>query len=550
MPGLRPQACDLYTFEEDEHETFQFESDPEVSRKAFINPVGIHGVNVIRMSSVQGGAINCPGLIGPSEMARWQVVMDFAQKKICMKGQWQTMLLTGTRHPAACLLDFCQTREFWEDADIQQTLQLLRRSPHSWAFTVKDMEQEETSEEEEEESDQEDDSSEEESMSEEDWNARYRKVLQKLDADMKVLPVQEVERAQRDEEEWELGSEKEDAVSIPSHEFGLEEEENSEESDEEVQNSWFCKGVRKWFSKKEKGEVRQGAKELKEVHFERKVAQRRQAEVKEGKAQKFERKKNRSGPRKVLELFTWTCMISLCAVGMGNWKMQEPISLPNWDLFREDHQKEAIQYLRECDPDLLVIAWPCQFWSMLQEFGRKTEDQWQKLAEMRKKHRVLLRFVRKVVKEQRERGGALLGENPYTSRAWQEPDILEAFQGMPTVVTDMCQFNLKKPGAESEDGRPLYLRKRTRLAGTREILEACQRKCQGQHEHTPVLGGVKIKGKWYALSDFAGGHTKEFAKAVVKGAEAYLKKGKINESFVERENMPKERLAPVGGGSN
>ena len=92
--------------------------------------------------------------------------------------------------------------------------------------------------------------------------------------------------------------------------------------------------------------------------------------------------------------------------------MMEPLSLPNWDILREDHQTEALEYMAKVDPDLLVVAWPCQYWSILQEFGRKTPEQLKKLATMREIHRGLLDLVRRAVKAQRMRGGAVLGENP------------------------------------------------------------------------------------------------------------------------------------------
>ena len=221
----------------------------------------------------------------------------------------------------------------------------------------------------------------------------------------------------------------------------------------------------------------------------------------------------------------------------------EPITLPNWDLFRSDHQKEALEYLSRADPDLLVIAWPCCDWSPLQEFGKKTADQMTRLGERIQKSRILLRFVKKAAKDQRRRGGALLGENPSRSKAWLEPDIEEAFEGTGSTITDMCRYNLKKPNEEFPEEPPQCMRKRTRLRGTPEILKYCSRKCDGKHhQHTPVLGGVKIKGKWQALSEFAGGYTRAFAIRVLRGAEDYLKKGRVQETFIVNETFPEERL--------
>ena len=173
-------------------------------------------------------------------------------------------------------------------------------------------------------------------------------------------------------------------------------------------------------------------------------------------------------------------------------------------------------------------------WSPLQTLGRKTPLQRVQLEHKREENRTLLRFVRDASLRQRSRGGALLGENPKPSLAWQEPLIQEAFDGMPTTTCDMCQYGLRLPEAGA------FLRKRTRLQGTAEILERCSRLCQGGHEHTPVVGGARIDGEWMAVSAFAGGYTKDFATEVVLGAEEYLKGQRRKEVFVEGGQVPEE----------
>ena len=75
--------------------------------KAFIYPVGIYGQNdLVRISCVGGGATLCPGLVGPSELSRWEAVASFAERSLQLKGVKKHMRLTPTRHPAINLLDF------------------------------------------------------------------------------------------------------------------------------------------------------------------------------------------------------------------------------------------------------------------------------------------------------------------------------------------------------------------------------------------------------------------------------------------------------------
>lgn len=169
------------------------------------------------------------------------------------------------------------------------------------------------------------------------------------------------------------------------------------------------------------------------------------------------------------------------------------------------------------------------------------ENLWKK----RQKDRKLLNFVGLAVKNQRKRGGAVLGENPAGSKAWQEPAIEEAFENMSECITDMCQYGLKKPKTEFE-GEEEFLRKRTRLRGTKEIIERRSRRCDGKGQvHEPVLGGVKIGGHWKPLSDFAGGYTCRFAQQVVQGAEKYRKNGRRQEVYAQKELVPEERFEPM-----
>ena len=77
------------------------------------------------------------------------------------------------------------------------------------------------------------------------------------------------------------------------------------------------------------------------------------------------------------------------------------------------------------------------------------------------------------------------------------------------------------------------VKKRTRLRGTPQVLKHCTKKCPGTHTHRYVVEGFKISGKWMNVSIFSGGYTKQFANAVLDGAEAYLEEGPEPEVLVE-----------------
>ena len=540
----------------EENESFKFGSGaPESSSVAYLYPVGLHGVqDVVRISCVHGGASDCPGLIGPSEMSRWKVVMKFAEKLIEIQGKEKPMMLTSTRHPAINLLDYGdQVKKgalFWRQKEIQDLVKTLEGNPHAWAFLNNSIEAQEGSESEATEDGEDGPMSSEDETEDEDQRRR-KKALVRLEQDLQVMPLLEKQAEENhieEENDWELvQAQSDEEESITSHEFGVDQGPDSS-SDEAEDNRLSDEEERVWnqkvMNKSQRSEVGHVVQETQRTYWQQREEDSKKKDEKEVfPAGRTSRKK--SGVWKVVEVFTWTCMISLCAAERSNWSMMEPVTLPGWNLLEEADRQEALAYLAREDPDLLVLAWPCTFWSILQEMGTKTEEQRSRLMENRMEQRNILNFVCEACQQQRARGGAVLGENPYTSRAWREEAIIHAFDGMGETVTDMCQYGLRKPKNEDHRQKALFLRKRTRLRGTEEILKHCSRRCQGKHEHAPVLGSVKIQGKWQALSDFAGGYTKQFAKCVLDGAEEYLKKGRRKEAFVAGDEVPEERFMPA-----
>ena len=531
-----------------EKEVYKFGAGaPIISREACLYPALIHGTpDVIRMSVVAGGGEACPGLVGPGELSRWKAVFRFADRELELNGQTRSMQLTATRHPGINLLEdvpeqVSKLKEFWKGQQAKEKMKTLTDAPQTYAFlsqAKEDQEQEESEEEEQ---------SEDELLPDEAETRRDAKVetwMKHLTQDLGVIEIPTIETAITGETEEQEGSasEEEDVDSSSSHEKGVEvvTDTSSEEEDlrEEMNYREVLVSRKKEMHKGVRKKIGHSVSEIKgQFQKERQKERRAKAERKRKQEQENEKsEKSPSTPRRrwtVLEIFTWTCAISMVAAARG-WNVLEPVSLPRWNLLKQKDYNQALSYLHEADPDLLALAWPCTVWSPLQTFGRKTAWERMRLIQRRKEQRTLLRFVRDAALDQRKRGGALVGENPDRSLAWKEPLIEEAFEGQGGTRCDMCQFGLKIPKGP--------IRKRTKLRGTEAIMKRCSRMCKGDHHHAPCLGGVKINDKWMNVSDFAGGYTSDFALQVVLGAEEYLAEGRIKEVFVEGDTWPEEDL--------
>ena len=223
-----------------ERETYQFGSGaPEISQVAYLYPVLLEGsYDVVRISCVGGGAVNCPGLIGPSELSRWGVIFNFEDRSIQIRGCTKPTELTSTRHPAIAPFDF-PVGDPWIQPGMPGKLQLLIRSPQSLAFVAG-----QAREEGQDMNRSQEDGSEGE-VSDEDpepcWlkneqarrnRERHRDWLQMLQNDLGVKVIQDLPDATSTASELEYDLKEEDEVSITSHEFGVE-----PDTDADVQSS-------------------------------------------------------------------------------------------------------------------------------------------------------------------------------------------------------------------------------------------------------------------------------------------------------------------------
>ena len=422
------------------------------------------------MSVVGGDAAECPGLIGPADLSRWNVTFDFGARELHAMGVVRPMLLTDTRHPGLNLLEFGDVKEFKKSPTLKRLYEQLRDNPFSFAFLTKEADDEEEEKELSDASWFEDKVNESDAMSEADsevWDLVQDMVSLEVPLRDVVPEFPETGGALEESDE-----------SATSHEFGAPVEDSDESSGlSEVEQHGVEASHTFWMRLGETATMSKGKK--------RRVRHRAQAQKLQSipRAPRSPPAKPPSRPFKVLEIFTWTLAITMQAISVG-WTGCEPVTLPRWNLREQDHRDEAMRYLVREEPDLLVLAWPCTRWSPLQFYGHEmTPERYEKILFGEQEDReTILTFVNDAVKFQRSRGRAHLGENPWMSRAWKEPLVEEAYEGEMYGRVDMCAYGLVRPDTREP------LMKPTCLAGTPQIVDHCARRCHCEKPHAPTLG--------------------------------------------------------------
>ena len=123
-------------------ETFRFGAGaPVLSTEAGLYPVVLGGTGIrswLRVAVVddtkQDPRIsNCPALVGPLELARWKVTMDFAKGMTVINGCSAPTELSPTRHPVLEILGDGKAED-WNTSELRELRTVLRAGPHKLAL--------------------------------------------------------------------------------------------------------------------------------------------------------------------------------------------------------------------------------------------------------------------------------------------------------------------------------------------------------------------------------------------------------------------------------
>ena len=182
-----------------------------------------------------------------------------------------------------------------------------------------------------------------------------------------------------------------------------------------------------------------------------------------------------------------------------------PMSLETgWDFLNPLHRLQALRWVRKVKPYMLVLAFPCNFWTLLLELNPPKDPH---------KHFeegiTLLRFALRLAEEQLRHGGHYVLENPAGSRAWRLQEMQQWLRKMKALLVkfDQCRFGLR--GAAG-----LLHQKPTRLATSSQavISKFLNKRCRRNHVHAHVIGGSKVTSP-------AGRYPPLMARAIVQAME-------------------------------
>ena len=165
----------------------------------------------------------------------------------------------------------------------------------------------------------------------------------------------------------------------------------------------------------------------------------------------YERIHKEGGKIDLMEVFSGRGRLTSSAHRYGLNALQPIDSNEGFDLTTHEGKCITMHALSQFKPLLLVVAWPCTVWSIMNEnsnYSNRPEE----LAALRQQERPLVNFSADLCSTQIEEQRLYLGENPLKSRLWSEKKVEKLFWHPDTLVTT-CHAGAY--GAEDADGFPL-----------------------------------------------------------------------------------------------
>ena len=182
------------------------------------------------------------------------------------------------------------------------------------------------------------------------------------------------------------------------------------------------------------------------------------------------------------------------------------------DLSTPAGRAKLMKILEEEQPRDVWMSPECKYWGNFSRWnsGRSPATA-AKIEQGRQHERQHLKLCCEVFWFQVIHGRHFHLEQPQGSEALSQAEVEDIVLGTYRTVFDMCEVGgLRIPKGNN------YLRKRTLVLTTSKefnsLLDA--RVCRKNHQHAPILGQVKISGRWQNLSAFAARYSQGFSKNV------------------------------------
>ena len=219
----------------------------------------------------------------------------------------------------------------------------------------------------------------------------------------------------------------------------------------------------------------------------------------------YEKIKKNGGQLDLMEVFSGRGRLTSSAHRYGLNALQPIDAVEGIDLMTFEGQTLTLHALREFKPLLLVTAWPCTQWSIMNE-NCNYQDRKEELEELREAERPMLRFTTDLCAEQIEGQRLYLGENPARSRLWEEKDIQPLLEHPDTRVT-MCHAGAY--GAEDAEGYPIIKSHRW-ITNSVDIAEELQLKMTPEQQmYARPIEGSRTKA--------SGEYCQGLANAILRG---------------------------------
>ena len=199
--------------------------------------------------------------------------------------------------------------------------------------------------------------------------------------------------------------------------------------------------------------------------------------------------------------------LTKCAKSMGLKAGKAYDIKCGYDLRNLKDEREMWRSLKAEDPEFLGVCPPCTPFTLLQELNYfKMEVA--KVATMILEGLHHVKIAAKACLWQHQRGKYFLFEHPLTSRAWQEEELQELMllPGVRVCKTDLCQYGMKVGGGPNR--KPTMW-----ITNSPEVAKELQKRCTGDHEHVPLMGGKAHEAEVYPL---------KLCKAILRGVKKQL----------------------------